>query len=145
MLCIHIRIASSRDSNEYTQYTILTIKKITLKYLRSAAMGFFFQGTQEEVRNSRGKRSVFEALKFYCTLYNDETRGKLNQQLFPKQVVFQLPELKTTVTCLFSPIFLFTNYKTRQAKRATIWVPLPPPPKQQQQQKKHTALERSVI
>ena len=30
------------DSNEYTQYTIFIIKKkITLDYLKSAAMGFF--------------------------------------------------------------------------------------------------------
>ena len=30
-----------RDSNEYTQYTIFNIKKkITLNYLKSAAMGF---------------------------------------------------------------------------------------------------------
>ena len=36
------------DSNEYTQYTIFNIKKKnTLNYPKSAAMGFFFQGTQE--------------------------------------------------------------------------------------------------
>ena len=32
------------NSKEYTQYTVSNIKKkITLKYLKSAAMGFFFQ------------------------------------------------------------------------------------------------------
>ena len=47
------------DSNEYTQYTIFNVgNKITLNYLKSAAMGFMFQGTQERVRNSRGKRAV---------------------------------------------------------------------------------------
>ena len=36
------------DSNEYTQYTIFSIiKKNTINYPRSAAMGFFFQGTEE--------------------------------------------------------------------------------------------------
>ena len=36
------------DSNEYTQYTIFNMnKKNTLNYPKSAAMGFFFQGTQE--------------------------------------------------------------------------------------------------
>ena len=46
------------DSNEYTQYTIFNIKKqITLNYPKSAAMGFF-QGTEERVRNSRGKRDI---------------------------------------------------------------------------------------
>ena len=32
-------------------------KKNTLNYPKSAAMGFF-QGTQERVRNSRGKRAI---------------------------------------------------------------------------------------
>ena len=44
------------DSNEYTQYTIFnTKKKITLHYSKSDTMGFL-QGTQELIRNSRGKR-----------------------------------------------------------------------------------------
>ena len=46
------------DSNENTQYTIFNMnKKNTLNYPKSAAMGFF-QGTQERVRNSRGKRAI---------------------------------------------------------------------------------------
>ena len=47
------------DSNEYTQYTIFNIKKKknTLNYPKSADMGFF-QGTQERVRNSHGKRAI---------------------------------------------------------------------------------------
>ena len=46
------------DSNEFTQYTFFNIKKkITLNYPKSAAMGFFL-GTQERVRNSRGKRAI---------------------------------------------------------------------------------------
>ena len=32
-------------------------KKITLNYYNSATMGFF-KGTQERVRNSRGKRAI---------------------------------------------------------------------------------------
>ena len=47
------------DSNEYKQHTIINIKrKITLNYPKSAAMGFLFQGTQERVQNSRGKRAI---------------------------------------------------------------------------------------
>ena len=47
------------DSNENTQYTIYNVNKMnTLNYPKSAAMGFFFQGTQERVRNSRGKRAI---------------------------------------------------------------------------------------
>ena len=47
------------DSNEYTQYTIFNVEnKITLNYLKSAAMHFLFQVTQEQVRNSHGKRAI---------------------------------------------------------------------------------------
>ena len=53
-----IRIASSSDSNVYTQYTIFVIKsKITPDYSKSAAKGFFL-GTQERVQNSRGKQAI---------------------------------------------------------------------------------------
>ena len=57
------------DSNKFTQYTIFNIKrKIIQNYPKSAAMGFFFPGTQERVRNSKvNKPSVFKSLKFYCT------------------------------------------------------------------------------
>ena len=43
-------------------------KKITLNYHKYAAMGFF-QGTQERVRTSRGKRAIsVRAIEaFYCT------------------------------------------------------------------------------
>ena len=47
------------DSNEYTQYTIFNIKKkITLNYPKSAAIGFFFQKTQEQVKNSHSKWAI---------------------------------------------------------------------------------------
>ena len=73
MLCVLIRIASSGDSNEYTQRTIFNIlKKITLNYPKSAAMGFF-PGTQERFRNSHGKRAIsvraIEVLLYlFCSL-----------------------------------------------------------------------------
>ena len=42
------------DSNKYTQYSIFNIKKkITLNYPISTAVRFFFQESQEQVRNSR--------------------------------------------------------------------------------------------
>ena len=47
------------DSNEYTQHTIINIKRnIVLNYPKSAAMDFLFQRTQERVRNSPGKRAI---------------------------------------------------------------------------------------
>ena len=58
------------DSKERTQYTIFSIKKkITLNYLKSAAMGFF-QGTQGRVgkKNEINEPSVFEPLKVYCMM-----------------------------------------------------------------------------
>ena len=46
------------DSNGYTQYTIFNMKKkFTLNYPKFAALGYF-QGTQERVRNSRGKQAI---------------------------------------------------------------------------------------
>ena len=46
------------DSNEYSQYTSFNIKKkVDLIYPKSAAIGFF-QGIQERVRNSRGRRAI---------------------------------------------------------------------------------------
>ena len=46
------------DSNENTRYTLFNMNKMnTLNYPKSAAMGFF-QGTQERIRNSRGKRAI---------------------------------------------------------------------------------------
>ena len=56
MLCVLIRIQG--DSKQHTQYIIFIIKKkITLDYLKSAAMGFFLR-TQGRLRNSRGKRTI---------------------------------------------------------------------------------------
>ena len=47
------------DSNEYTQYTIFNIKKENHPKLSLiCSYGFLFQGTQERVRNSRGKRAI---------------------------------------------------------------------------------------
>ena len=47
------------DSNEYTQYTIFSIKrKITLNYPKICSYGIIFQGTQERVQNSCGKRTI---------------------------------------------------------------------------------------
>ena len=48
------------DSYENTQYTIFNMNKMnTLNYPTSAAQLWdFFQGTQERVRNSRGKRAI---------------------------------------------------------------------------------------
>ena len=53
------------DSNEYTHYNIFNMnKKSTLKYPKSAAMGFFPRGEFETAVVN--EPSVFEPLKFYC-------------------------------------------------------------------------------
>ena len=54
----------------YTQYTIFDIKrKIDLNYLISAAM-FFFQGLKYELATAVvNEPSVFEPLKFCCSIY----------------------------------------------------------------------------
>ena len=46
-------------SNEYTQYTIYNIKKEDHpKLSQLCSNGILFQGTQEGVRNSQGKRAI---------------------------------------------------------------------------------------
>ena len=64
------------DSNEYTQYTIFNIKKKnTHNYSKSAAMDFY-QGTQERVRNSRGKWAISiraTEVLLYLNCHNDQT------------------------------------------------------------------------
>ena len=62
------------DSNEYTQHAIINIKKkITLnypKYNNVCSYGSFSLGTQERVRNSRGKQAIgvraIEVLLYTC-------------------------------------------------------------------------------
>ena len=39
-------------------FSIKKKKKITLNYLKPAAKGFFFLGTQERVQNSHGRRAI---------------------------------------------------------------------------------------
>ena len=58
------------DSNEYTQYTISNMnKKNTKTYPKSVATGFFSKGLKNEFETAVvSKPSVFEPLKFHCTL-----------------------------------------------------------------------------
>ena len=47
------------DSNEYTQHTIFQYKKEHhLKLIQICSYKIIFQGTQERVRNSHGKRAI---------------------------------------------------------------------------------------
>ena len=58
------------DSNENTQYTIFNIikrKSPAVNYPKYAAMEFF-RGTQERVRNSRGKQAILK-LGLNCRLH----------------------------------------------------------------------------
>ena len=62
------------DSNENTKHTIFNIKKkITLnysKYNNVCSYGIFSLGLKNEVEIAMvNEPSVFEPLKFYCTLY----------------------------------------------------------------------------
>ena len=67
------------DSNEYTQYTIFSMKKkITLNFPISAAIDFFSKGLKNEFETTRvNEPSGLEPLKFYCTLLNSS-----NTQVF---------------------------------------------------------------
>ena len=57
-----LELPNRGDSNEYTQHTIINIKKkITRnysKYNNVCSYGTFLSGTQERVRNSCGKQAI---------------------------------------------------------------------------------------
>ena len=61
------------DSNEYTQYTIFSMKKEnTLNYPKSAAMGFLSRGLKKEFETAVvNEPSVFEPLKFFCLIFSN--------------------------------------------------------------------------
>ena len=63
------------DSNKYTQHTIFNIlKKIILNYPKSAAMGFFSKGLENEFETAMViEPPVFKPLKFYCILKSIRT------------------------------------------------------------------------
>ena len=68
-VCCEFSLESTHrgDSNEYTKYTFFNIKKITLNYLTSAALGFFTKGLNDEFETAViNEPSVFEPLRFYC-------------------------------------------------------------------------------
>ena len=58
------------DFNEYTQYTNFNKKrKIDPNYHKFASVGFFSQGFKNEFETAMvNEPSVFEPLKFYCTI-----------------------------------------------------------------------------
>ena len=58
------------DSNEYTLYTIFTMKKKNnLNYPKSPTMGFFSKGLENEFEVAVvNEPSLFKPLKFYCTI-----------------------------------------------------------------------------
>ena len=55
MLCDPLESPHQGDSNEYTQYAIFNIKKKMALNYSNLQLWDFFQGTQEQVLNSRGK------------------------------------------------------------------------------------------
>ena len=59
VLCVFTLESPHRgDSNEYTQYTIFNMIKKTPLIIPNLQLWDFFQGTQERVRKSRGKRAI---------------------------------------------------------------------------------------
>ena len=62
------------NSNEYTQHTIINIKK--LNYSKFVVMGFFPKGLKKEFETTVvNEPSVFEPLKFYCIYLFNILRG----------------------------------------------------------------------
>ena len=71
MLCVLKESPRRGNSNEKTQYTIFSIKKIILYYYKSAAMGFFSKGVKKKFETAMVNEQLgFEPLKFYCNYAN---------------------------------------------------------------------------
>ena len=76
-VCFVFSLDSPRwgDSYEYTPYTIFNIKNHP-KLSEICSYGTFFQGPQEQVRNSRGKRAISvratEVLLYSCIIWTLE-------------------------------------------------------------------------
>ena len=78
------------DSNEYTKYTIFSIKKIfTLNYPKYATMGFFSKGPQNEFEMAViNEPSVFEPLKFYRIMKRISNK-RVNVFMYCVSVIFK--------------------------------------------------------
>ena len=79
------------NSSEYTQYTIFNVKKkITLNYLKSAAL-YFFLGIQERIRNGHGKRAIIvRATEGLLSLFTYKTNCSY-LQIKSNQIYFGIP------------------------------------------------------
>ena len=64
------------DSGEYTKYTIFSIEKKNNS--KSADMEFFSKGLKNEFETAVvNEPSVFESLKFYCSLSKIEAKSSV--------------------------------------------------------------------
>ena len=85
MLCVLIRIASSRRFYLVAQYTIFNMKtKVSLDYPKSAAMGFFSEGHKKEFETAMvrvNEPPVFRPLKFYYTYINSRVTFKAKMKV----------------------------------------------------------------
>ena len=68
------------DSNEYTQYTVYNTNGKSLSIIPNLKPKDFFLGTQERVRNSRGKRAV--SVRAIEVLLYFSTRQKKSKTIF---------------------------------------------------------------
>ena len=67
------------DSYEYTQYTIVNVKKeITINYLKFAFMGFS-KGLKNKFETAVvNEPSVFKPMTFYCTIFSMNEKNTQN-------------------------------------------------------------------
>ena len=83
------------DSNEYTHHAIINIKKkITLnypKYNNVCSYGIFSEGLKNEFETAViNEPSVFEPLKFYCSMFESITSCEVtNLLVFTSWVYFR--------------------------------------------------------
>ena len=83
------------NSNEYKRYTIFNMnKKDTTNYPNSAAMGFFSKGLKCEFETAVvNEPSVFELLKFYCSVLSFQLSYDLGTFFFYQEAYHQALEM----------------------------------------------------
>ena len=104
------------DSYECTQYTIFNMKmKIFLNYPKSAAKGFF-QGTQELVRNSHGKRAIsvraIEVLLYAVILAQNDVISLLSyaKMACPASLYPEIPAVALILVNFSTPLYCQSLY-----------------------------------
>ena len=102
-------------------------KKITLNYPKSAAMRFF-QGTQERVRNSRGKRAIsvlatevllYLLVSIFSNALSTFVESKADVSMYDRLFFSKIKEYRCKVFCAEKLLLLTEQFRCNSSLRKT--------------------------